>query len=230
MERRAANHTDPSAADSRPVRRRLLAITIGVGVVLGACTSAATQQALTTQADIPKPTFRPPKLTLPLPAITADVGTAQADPTASPTATASPTTTTVPGSTAAGTEAPTTTTSSSTTTTTTTLVLVTNGAIVLVANASNIDGGAARMGMLLSSRGFKTKRPTTAAGVEAKLEQSKIYLKPGMEAQARSLSALLGGIPLAYMPTPISIKGGPVNLGDANIVLMLGSDLADKKI
>jgi hypothetical protein len=42
------------------------------------------------------------------------------------------------------------------------------------------------------------------------------------------VSRFLGDVPVAYMPTPISIKGGPINLGSATVVVMLGADKADK--
>jgi hypothetical protein len=32
------------------------------------------------------------------------------------------------------------------------------------------------------------------------------------------------------MPVPVSITGGPAALGEATVVVMLGSDLANKKV
>lgn len=100
----------------------------------------------------------------------------------------------------------------------------------MVANASNVDGAAQRMTDELAFRGFTTAKAVSAAGIETDLETSKVYVLPGSEAVARSVARLLGGLRLAYMPTPISIKGGPANLNGATVVVMLGSDLAGKPL
>lgn len=113
-------------------------------------------------------------------------------------------------------------------TTTTTEPLVTAGATVMVANASNVDGAASRMTDKLRGAGFTCQDAVTADGIESDLATTKVYVKPGSEDVARSVSRFLGDVPVAYMPTPISIKGGPINLGSATVVVMLGADKADK--
>ena len=118
------------------------------------------------------------------------------------------------------------TTTTTTTTTTTPLRLVTQGAVVLVANASQVDGAAGRLTERLRQAGFTLQKATSSAGLETNLAISKVYVLPGSEAVARSVAAFLGGLPLAYMPTPVSIKGGPEMLGYATVVVMMGQDLA----
>lgn len=169
---------------------------------------------------------------------TAGGGTAApaATPSAAPSGATSTTAAAAPPATSlaptATTKAPTTSLAPTTTkppTTTTTVPLVTAGAVILVANASNVDGAAGRLTDRLRGLGFTVQRATTAAGPEAELEVSKVYLKRGAEKVARSVANLLGVTSLSYMPTPISIRGGPANLGKATVVIMLGKDLADKQ-
>jgi len=127
-----------------------------------------------------------------------------------------------------------TTTTSSTTTSTTTTVpptttpppLVTTGASVLVANASSVDGAAAVLTDDLRTAGFTVADPTNGFGIDADLATSKIYVAAGGEDVARSISRLMGGVPLFEMPTPVWVSGGSATLGDATVVVMLGRDLA----
>ncbi len=120
----------------------------------------------------------------------------------------------------------TTTTALPPTTTSTTIPIVTEGAVVLVANATNVPGAAGRLTAELQSVGFQLMKATDAAGNEEFLDVSKIYVRPGGEAVAESIARLLGGITIAPMPTPIWITGANAALGDATVVVMLGKDLA----
>lgn len=124
------------------------------------------------------------------------------------------------------TAATTSTTSTTTTTTTTTIPLVTAGATVLVANAADVPGAAAKLTSELGALGFQMAEPTNADGLEERLEVSKVYyLAPG-QAVAESIARVLGNVVVAPMPTPVSISGGPDQLGAATVVVMLGRDLA----
>jgi len=131
--------------------------------------------------------------------------------------------------------APTTTTSTTTTTlppttTTTTIPIITEGAVVLVANASDIDGAARQITAELEGLGFRTNKPTNAAGNEDKLDVSKVYFLPLGEAAAQSIALLMGGVAISKMPTPAWIIGGTEALGDTNVLVMLGSDLAGESL
>jgi hypothetical protein len=136
-------------------------------------------------------------------------------PTTVPPTTVAPTTTTLPA---------TTTTSPPTTTTT---PLVTEGASVLVANATKVPGGAGRLSEELTKVGYHTAAPTNAAGNEEVLDATKVYFLPAGEAVATGLAAVLGA-PLARMPTPAPITDATAGLGDATVLVMLGKDLAGK--
>ena len=67
-----------------------------------------------------------------------------------------------------------------------------------------------------------------AAGVEDRLEVSKVDFLPAGADVAASVGRVMGGITATRMPVPVSITGGPAALGEATVVVMLGRDLADK--
>ncbi len=136
------------------------------------------------------------------------------------------TTTTSSALTSSTTTATTTTVPPTTTPPTTTEPLVTEGGIVMVANASGVDGAAKSLTQELAELGFITREGTNAAGIDEELAASKIYVIAGSEAVAQSISRLMGGLPVERMPTPAWIKGGTAGLGDANVLVMLGHDLA----
>lgn len=148
--------------------------------------------------------------------------------TSTTTTTTSTTTTTLPPTTTS-TSTTTTSTTTTSTTTTTTIPLVTEGAVIIVANASNVNGAAQQLTSELAARGFHLADPTNAAGVEERLDTSKVYFLPAGADVAASVGRVMGGIAVSRMPVPVSIAGGPAKLGDATVVVMLGTDLADHK-
>lgn len=146
--------------------------------------------------------------------------------------TTSTTTTTIPPTTTSTSTSTTTTTTTTTTippTTTTTIPLITEGAVVIVANASGTTGAAALLTQELGALGFHMGDATNTAGVEEKLDTSKVYYLPAGADVAASIGRAMGGVPVTRMPVPVSITGGPARLGDATVVVMLGKDLANSK-
>ncbi len=130
-------------------------------------------------------------------------------------------------------ELPTTTAAPTTTippTTTTTLPLVTDGALVLVANATGMNGAAGRLSAAVQAVGYATKPATNAAGDEERLDVSKIYFLPAAEAAAQSLGLVMQIESVSRMPTPAPIDQAQEGLADATILIMLGNDLAGKDI
>lgn len=123
-----------------------------------------------------------------------------------------------------------TTTSSSTSSTTTTIALFPEGAVVLVANAAEVPGAAAGLTQQLAAAGFVTLEPTNAAGNEARLDVSKVYFLPGGFDAATSIAAAMGGLQVAPMSVPAWIVGATAGLGNANVLVMLGADLAGQSI
>lgn len=140
--------------------------------------------------------------------------------------TTSPSTTTTTSTTTSTTSTTSTTTTTTTPPTTTTIEVVVEGGVVKVANASGVDGAAGKLTLELAALGFQTREPTNAAGPDESLDVSKIYVKPGSEAVARSVAALMGGPEILAMPTPAWIKGATEALGDATVLVVLGHDLA----
>ncbi len=137
--------------------------------------------------------------------------TAASTTTAAPTSTESTTTTAAP-------------------TTTTTEPIVTAPGVVKVANASGVDGAAGVLSDELKAMGFDTRDATNGAGIDEDLKVSKIYVIEGSEAVAKSISRLMGGIEMLPMTTPAWIIGANENLADATVLVMLGHDLAGKKL
>ncbi len=135
-----------------------------------------------------------------------------------------PTTSTIPATTTTSS-----TTSTTTTTTippTTTIPLITEGAVIIVANASGVTGAASKLSQELGTLGFHPADPTNAAGNEDRLDVSKVYFLPAGADVATSIGRVMGGITVTRMPVPVWITGGPAALGEATVVVMLGRDLA----
>jgi hypothetical protein len=160
------------------------------------------------------------------------VGLLVAVPTACKSSRSPATITTVSTTSTTSTTTSTTTTSTTSTTTTTlpptttTEPLITEGGIVMVANASGVNRAAKELTTEFAALGFTTRTGTNAAGIDEDLATTKIYVIAGSEAVAQSVSRLMGGVPVERMPTPAWIVGGTAGLGDANVLVMLGHDLA----
>ena len=200
-----ANHRGRTR--SRTTLAAVVAATVSVALLAG-CTSARSGTATAVSSGVGASAGAS---TLPGEATTA---TATSATTAAQTTTNPPitTTTTIP--------AP----------TTTTVPLVTEGAVVLVANASNVPGGAGKLASALAAVGFHMAPSTNAGGNEERLDVTKIYFLPGGEAVAQSLAMVMGIVAVTRMPVPAPITGANANLADATVLIMLGTDLAGKKI
>lgn len=109
--------------------------------------------------------------------------------------------------------------------------LVTEGAIVVVANSSGINGAAGRLTDRLAIAGFSTGAATN--GTEGQLNVTKIYYDPSntnAQAVAESVRLALGDgdIQLFEMGVPAPVESGDV--GDATVVVSMGNDVADKSL
>ena len=107
--------------------------------------------------------------------------------------------------------------------------MLTPGA-VKVANSSGVDGAAGLLTDEFAALGFDTRDATNGAGPDGDLDVSKIYVVPGSEEVARSVSRLMGGLEILPMPTPAWITGGTESLADATVLVMLGHDLSGKRL
>lgn len=141
------------------------------------------------------------------------------------------TTTTLPPTTVAPTTSSTSTTLPPTTTTTTTInPIVTEGGIVLVANAAGLPGAGAKMTKRFFNLGYVMRDPINAAGSDEQLDVSRVYFLEEGRAVAISIAHLMGDVAVIPMPTPPPMDGAVDGLGDANVLVMLGADLAGKKL
>ena len=118
-------------------------------------------------------------------------------------------------------------------TTTTTIAYVTDGATVVVANASRINGAAGRMTDRLDAVGFTTGSATNSSDSVGKLDVTKIYHAAddaGALAVAESLKEAFGGgaIELAELGVPAPTESG--ELPDATVLVLMGNDIADKSL
>jgi hypothetical protein len=119
---------------------------------------------------------------------------------------------------------------SGTTTTSSTLPpLVTQGATVVVANASGVPGSAGRMSDELAAAGFTMAQATNSS--EGNLEQSVVYYDSTNAAAldvANSVARVMGGLDVETVPSPPPVEGG--DLGDAGVVVMLGTAQSDRTL
>jgi hypothetical protein len=119
-------------------------------------------------------------------------------------------------------------TTTTVTPTTTIPALVTEGATVVVANASGVPGSAGRMSDTLAVAGYTLAEPTNAT---SQLEVSIVYYDPAVvaaQAVAESVARSMGGLEVAPVPTPVPIEGGALN--GSGVVVMLGTAQADKTL
>jgi len=111
----------------------------------------------------------------------------------------------------------------------TTMAQVFEGATIIVANASIVNGAAGVLTTALQGKGFTTTaKGTNAAPPEEKLEVSKIYYdatNPNALPVANTVAALMGNIAVAVVPSPAPIADAALPAG-VSVLVMLGSDKA----
>lgn len=145
------------------------------------------------------------------------------------TATVPDATTTVPLEVTPGTSVPAAGTTIPAQTTTTQFVPVVDGATVVVANASTVNGAAGILTTALQGKGYTTVDATNAT---VKQEATTILYdatNTGALAVANSLAVLLGNPIVQEVPSPAPIEGGVLPDG-ASVIVMLGSDKANKTL
>jgi hypothetical protein len=111
---------------------------------------------------------------------------------------------------------------------TTVPVLVTEGATVVVANASRVDGGAGRLSDRLALAEFTMGTP--ADSNEGPLEVTKVYYNASVEGAlpvAESVRAALGGPPIELLELPTPPPVGSGEIGDATVLVAMGNDIVD---
>jgi len=116
-----------------------------------------------------------------------------------------------------------------TTTSSTVPPLVTEGATVVVANASGVPGSAGRMTTELATLGFVMAEATnsTQSGLTASIVQYDPSIAAA-QAVAESVARSMGGLTVETVPTPPPVEGGSLN--GSGVLVLLGTDQADKTI
>jgi hypothetical protein len=119
--------------------------------------------------------------------------------------------------------------SATSSTTTTEPPLVTEGATVVVANASGVPGSAGRMTTELATLGFTMAEATnsTQSGLSASIVQYDPSIAAA-QAVAESVARSMGGLTVETVATPPPVEGG--SLDGAGVLVLLGTDEADKTI
>lgn len=117
--------------------------------------------------------------------------------------------------------------------TTTVPEIVTEGASVIVANANGVGGTAGAMTRALESgAGFTVVSPTDKSASLPDLDVSVIYYvadNPSAKTVADSLARVIGGVgAVSQMPETPPTSDGTLN--DADVLLMLGKDKANKTL
>jgi len=92
--------------------------------------------------------------------------------------------------------------------------------VVLVANASGVSGAAAQQTTAIQEGGYQVLEPGNA---ENAVEATQVLPVAGFEAEAAVLATQIGAAEGAVQPMP---DPPPVELANANVLVLLGPDLA----
>ncbi len=98
------------------------------------------------------------------------------------------------------------------------------GTKIVVANGSGVGGSAGRLSDALREEGYAVIEPTNA--VRNDYTVTEIYHLPGFEAQAGVVARELGVAVTGLLPDPSPVP--PEGVQDANVIVVLGTDLASQ--
>ena len=99
---------------------------------------------------------------------------------------------------------------------------------VQVANASRVSGSAGELTTQLQGRGFIVQPAVNSSEITPKQTATVVYFIAGSEDAAALIATTLGGVATAAMPDPIPTESGAV--GEATVLIMLGTDIAGKPL
>jgi hypothetical protein len=99
---------------------------------------------------------------------------------------------------------------------------------VQVANASKVAGSAGQLTTELQGRGYIVQPAVNSSEITPKQTATVVYFLPGSEVAAAQVAAELGGVSTAPMPAPIPTESG--GLGEASVLILLGTDIAGKPL
>jgi hypothetical protein len=100
---------------------------------------------------------------------------------------------------------------------------------VQVANASSVAGSAADMTGRLQALGYVVPEAKNVTDGLPARKKTGVFFTVGCEANAQNVAAVLGGdVEIGPMPNPVPLADG--NLGEACVLILLGTDLANKPL
>jgi hypothetical protein len=99
---------------------------------------------------------------------------------------------------------------------------------VQVANASKVAGSAGQLTTELQGRGYIVQPAVNSSEITPKQTATVVYYLAGSETAAAQVAAELGGVATAPMPAPIPTESG--GLGEASVLILLGTDVAGKPL
>ena len=111
---------------------------------------------------------------------------------------------------------------------TTTVPVVLNAFKVQIANGSGISGSAGLLTTEMQGRGYIVQPAINKNEATPKQTVTIVYYLLGSEAPAAQVARDLGGVATAPMPTPIPTE--TASLGEASVLILLGTDLAGKPL
>ena len=99
---------------------------------------------------------------------------------------------------------------------------------VQIANASGVSGSAGLLTTEMQGKGYIVQPAINKSEITPKQTVTVVYYLLGSEAAAARVAQELGGVATAPMPTPIPTETG--SLGEASVLILLGTDLAGKPL
>ena len=99
---------------------------------------------------------------------------------------------------------------------------------IQVTNASGISGSAGQLTTELQGRGYIVQPANNKSEITPKQTVTVVYYLLGSEQAAAAVANALGGVGIAAMPEPIPTETG--NLGEATVLILLGTDVAGKPL
>jgi len=91
-----------------------------------------------------------------------------------------------------------------------------------------MSGTAGQLTTELQGRGYIVQPAMNKSEITPKQTMTVVYYLLGSEAAAAAVASELGGVGIAAMPEPIPTETG--KLGEASVLILLGSDIAGKPL
>jgi hypothetical protein len=99
---------------------------------------------------------------------------------------------------------------------------------VQIANASGVSGSAGLLTTEMQGRGYIVQPAINKNEATPKQTVTVVYYLLGSEAPAAQVARELGGVATSPMPTPIPTETG--SLGEASVLILMGTDVAGKPL